>query len=84
MIRLIYGVIKANGRFMAYLDRIDPAGVFKSFIGFLLFGILYFTFCYLYTLPLYRHDKLLDEFFSAAKVNYARNLYEEYKESGLK
>ncbi|QMU99704.1 hypothetical protein F0310_04635 (plasmid) [Borrelia sp. A-FGy1] len=83
MSKLICNISKVKGRFSSYLGRIDTTGGLKSLIGSLLFGLLYFAFCYIYTLPLYRYDEILDEL-SSAKKKQAWILYEKYMSGTLK
>ncbi|QMU99867.1 hypothetical protein F0310_05505 (plasmid) [Borrelia sp. A-FGy1] len=81
MSKLICSIFKFRSRFSSYLDRIDTTGRIKELIGFVLFGLLYFAFCYLYTLSLYRYDETLDQL-SLKNKKQAWALYEEYN-SGI-
>ncbi|QMU99851.1 hypothetical protein F0310_05405 (plasmid) [Borrelia sp. A-FGy1] len=77
MSKLICSIFKVKSRFSSYLDRIDTTGRIKELIGFVLFDLLYFDFCYLYTLPIYRYDETLDEL-SLKNKKRAWALYERY------
>ncbi|QMU99875.1 hypothetical protein F0310_05550 (plasmid) [Borrelia sp. A-FGy1] len=77
MSKLICSIFKIKSRFSSYLDRIDATGRIKELIGFVLFGLLYFAFCYLYTLHLYRYDETLDEL-SLKNKKRTWALYEKY------
>ncbi|QMU99706.1 hypothetical protein F0310_04645 (plasmid) [Borrelia sp. A-FGy1] len=83
MSKLICSIIRIKSHFFSYLDRVDPAGGFKSLMAIFLFGLLYFAFCYIYTLPLYRYDELLNSL-SSTKKKQAWALYEEYMASIIK